>query len=115
MPKTDRAIRKVNPSSDAVSGSVRKTVPPIYTNTSCIISIIGIIIIKGLFLLIPAKMLSRSERELKQLKIDAKINRAKNAVSRQRLSASVRKRDTIDGLFKNAIKSATVENPVKNT
>ena len=77
--------------------------------------IIGIIIIKGLFLLIPAKMLSRSERELKQLKTDAKINRAKNAVSRQRLSASVRKRDTIDGLFKNAIKSATVENPVKNT
>ena len=102
---------RVSKSSEALSGAVRSTLPPRYTKPICIAHTALIISKKALFFDIPENKRRRSVRALKQLNIDANINKAKNAVSRYMLSGEYLKREVIDGNRRNARQSATVNEP----
>ena len=77
--KTIRESDRVKDSSDKSRGAVRRTLPPRYTKSICIMHIALIIAIKILFFESPESRFSLSLLALKQLNTDVNINSAKNA------------------------------------
>ena len=83
---TDKAIKKVKPSSLSVSGAVRKRLPPRYINIICTEVTSVMMAINALFFDNPAVSISLSVRALKQWNTEVNIKSAKNAVRRYILS-----------------------------